>query len=77
MLTYEQAIEKANTSWWEKASNLDIVAFQLFEDRLCMPFSAFHAAIEQVLDLPGITTIGFTNTKFLRDRFKEMYPQYK
>jgi len=29
-----------------------LVGFQLFQDKLCIPFDIFHAAIERVLDRP-------------------------
>lgn len=40
-----------------------IVDFQLFQDRLCMPFDVFHAAIEKVLGRPV-----FTHEFAFRDR---------
>lgn len=49
-LTQEQAIKLAESNWWETKTDYELVRFQLFESRLCMPFSRFHEAIEKVLD---------------------------
>lgn len=51
----EQAIKLAESKFWETMSDRDIVGFQLFEDTLCMPFSVFHKAIENVLGRPVFT----------------------
>lgn len=48
-MTQEQAISLYDSKWWEEVSDVDIVMFQLFEDRLCVPFSVFHKAIESCL----------------------------
>ncbi len=40
------------SGFWEEMSDYDRAKFQLFEDRLCMPFKVFHAAIESVLGRP-------------------------
>ena len=51
-MTREQAIKLAESEWWEGLSDHDIVMFQLFEDKLCMPFGRFHEAVEKVLGRP-------------------------
>lgn len=48
-MTREEAIAKWETGWWETATDAQIVEFQLYEERLCMPFARFHAAVEAVL----------------------------
>lgn len=48
-LTLEEAIAYADSRWYEKASPREIVEFQLYESRLCMPLELFHAALEQAL----------------------------
>jgi hypothetical protein len=35
-LSEENAIALYESEWWKTVSDLDIVKFQLFEDRLCM-----------------------------------------
>lgn len=54
-LTEEQSVALASTNWWETKSDRDIVGFQLFQRRLCMPFSRFHEAIEKALGRPVFT----------------------
>ncbi len=54
-LTREQAIAIAESKVWEKWNNEQIVRFQLFQDRLCVPFSRFHEAVEKVLNRPVYT----------------------
>lgn len=51
-ITREQALIKWNTEWWLTATPEEIVKFQLFTDRLCMPFDKFHEAVEKCLDRP-------------------------
>ena len=54
-MTSKQAIELANTGFWEKMSYRDIATFQLFEEKLCMPFDVFHEAVEKALGRPVFT----------------------
>jgi hypothetical protein len=54
-MTRQEAIEMAESGWWKDKSACEIVEFQLFEDRLCMDFGAFHSAVEQVLGRTGWT----------------------
>jgi hypothetical protein len=42
----------ARSGWWMDRTPEDIVSFQLFTDRLCMPFDEFHKATEAVLGRP-------------------------
>ena len=51
-MTREEAIGLLNTKWWEGMSHRDIVMFQLFVDRLCIPFDIFHEALEKALGRP-------------------------
>lgn len=55
-MTYEQAMAKVETKWWETATPHEIVAFQLFEDRLCMPFALYQNSLETVLGR-GVQTL--------------------
>ena len=43
------ARELFRSEFWKDMSSLEIAQFQLFEDRLCMPFNVFHSALEDVL----------------------------
>jgi len=45
-LTKEQAIALAKSGFWESMSYRDRAMFQMFEDRLCMPFDVFHEAFK-------------------------------
>jgi len=48
----EEAISIYESKIWEQWSPEDIVAIQLFQNRLLVPFDKFHEAIEKVLDRP-------------------------
>ena len=65
-MTPEQAIELSKTNFWEKMTPREIATFQMFEDRLCMPFSVFHKAIEKTLGRPVFTHEFGLNAEGLR-----------
>lgn len=48
-MTKEQAIKLFDSKFWENMSFSERAKFQLFEERLCMPFDVFHEAIEKSL----------------------------
>ncbi len=48
-MTKDQAVQMFDSGWWKQKTSHEIVKFQLYEDRLCMPFSEFHKAVEVVL----------------------------
>ena len=50
--TKEQAIAFYESKEWENWTDEQIVRLQLFQDKLCIPFSRFHKAMEGVLDRP-------------------------
>ena len=54
-LTKEQAILFSKNQIWAEWSNDEIVKLQLFQDKLCIPFSRFHEAINKVLGRPVYT----------------------
>lgn len=54
-MTKEQAIKLNDSKWYEGKSDYDICKFQLFESKLCMPFSIFHEALENCLKRPVYT----------------------
>ena len=51
-LTKEEAAAYAATGWYKNKTTQEIVDFQLFEDRLCMPIDLFHKALEEALGRP-------------------------
>lgn len=55
MMTKEEATAKAASRWYEGKSPQEIVDFQLYEDRLCMPLPLFQEAVEKVLGRPVYT----------------------
>lgn len=48
--TADEARQLSELRWYESKTPQEIVGFQLFEDRLCMPFEAFHTAAELALN---------------------------
>ena len=62
-LTREEAIAFEE---WKKWTLPERAAFQLRQDRLCMPFSEFHAAVENALGRP-VFTHEFVDSKRLID----------
>ena len=54
-LTKKQAIELSESKVLETWTDEQIVRFQLFQEKLCMDFSAFHKSLEAVLDRPVFT----------------------
>jgi hypothetical protein len=68
-LTRKQAIALAESGWWKDLSARDITAFQLFEERLCMPFDVFHEAVEAALARPVYTHEFGRAMDSLRDEF--------
>lgn len=53
--TKQEAIAFHDSKAWEGWSYDQIVKFQLFQERLMIPFDIFHEAIEKVLDRPVFT----------------------
>ena len=47
------------------------MAFQLYEERLCMPFPLFHKAVEEALGRP-VYTHEFAGVENLRQEFEAM-----
>ncbi len=48
-MTEDQAKRLDESKFWENMSYRDKVTFQLFEDRLCMPFNVFLTALKESL----------------------------
>lgn len=54
-MTQEQAIKLHDSKFWESMTYRQRAEFQLFEERLCMPFTVFHEALEKTLGRPVYT----------------------
>lgn len=54
-MTEDEAIKIYASNIWEDWSDLERVKFQLFTERLCMPFEIFHESVEKVLNRPTFT----------------------
>jgi hypothetical protein len=55
IMTQDEAIALYESGFWESMSYRDRAVFQMFEERLCMPFGVFHEAIEKALGRPVFT----------------------
>jgi len=51
-LTTEEAIALHDSGEWKTWSALQKASFQIVQNKLCMPFSDFHQAVEVVLERP-------------------------
>ncbi len=70
----EQALKLVETKWWEGKSPKEIVAFQLYEEKLCCPFEVFHSALEHALERPVFThELAFVDN--IRDEFEGKGPK--
>jgi len=63
--TREQAVACFETGMWKDWNDKQIVTFQLYQDKLCMPFERFHQAIEAVLGR-SVWTHEFADAQTLR-----------
>ena len=54
-MTKENAIALAESKFWEGMTHRQIAEFQMCEEKLCMPFSVFHEAVEKTLGRPVCT----------------------
>ena len=70
-LTREQAIEMGKSGVWKSWTSEQIVKFQLYQDKLCMPFGVFHKAVEEVLGR-GVFTheFGSSGTRALKAEYE-------
>lgn len=67
-MTEQEAVALGGSGWWRGKTALEIVRFQLYETRLCMPFAVFHEAVESVLGRP-VYTHEFAEPRLLREEF--------
>ena len=56
------------SGFWKHLTDYEKAKFQLFEDRLCMPFDVFHEAVEKTLKRP-VFTHEFARPEALRNEF--------
>ena len=51
-LTKEEALELAESRWWEDIDLAEAASFQLRQAKLCMPFNKFHEGMGKLLGRP-------------------------
>ena len=66
-MTKENAIALAESKFWEGMTHREIAEFQMCEEKLCMPFSVFHEAVEKTLGRPVYTHEFGLNYQGLKD----------
>jgi len=54
-MTKEEAIQLAKSDFWKHLDSREIVEFQIYEEKLCMPWEVFHKAVNEVLGRPVYT----------------------
>lgn len=70
-LTEQQAIAIGESKIYDNWDYNKKAGFQLFQDKLCMPFSAFHEAVEKVLKRPVFThEFGFNYEGLIEEYLK-------
>ena len=72
-MTKKEAVSLYDSRFWEKLDYEQRTAFQLYEDRLCMPFSIYQEAVEKVLGRP-VWTHEFAKPDRLRQEFEKKRP---
>ena len=73
-LTYEEAIAVHDSKIWNIWTPEEIVKFQLYIERLCLPFDVFHEAVEVVLDRP-VFTHEFAYFDAMKGEYERKYPR--
>lgn len=73
-MTEAQAIALYNSGKWHNWSAKQIVALQLYQNKLCVDFSAFHEAVEEVLGRP-VWTHEFARPERLRQEYEGRRPR--
>ena len=64
----EEAIALAEAKFYETLSANEIVDFQLFQRKLCMPFGVFHKNVEEMFKRP-VYTHEFANQEALQKEY--------
>lgn len=65
-MTRDEAISLYDSEFWLEMTHEEIAKFQLFEDRLCMPFGIFHEAVNRTLNRHVLTHEFSTNSDGLK-----------
>lgn len=65
-LSKDEAIDFAKSEFWRTLTDEQIAHFQMEQDKLCMPFSRFHEAMEKCLGRP-VWTHEFADRDGLRN----------
>jgi hypothetical protein len=73
-LSREQAIELANSKWWEMIPEKEVAMIQLCTPLLCMPFDLFHKSVECATGRP-VFTHEFANPDGLWDEIIGKKPE--
>ena len=79
-LSKEKAIELFNSKIWEDWTYEQKAKFQLWQEKLCMPFNVFHEAVEKSLGRPvythefGLNMDGI-KSEFLHERPEPMFDE--
>jgi len=72
-LSKDEAVAFAEGKQWEPMTLRERTEFQLFQDRLCMPFGVFHEAVEKALGRP-VWTHEFADRQRLQDELRGLGP---
>lgn len=67
----EEAEAICSSKWWMKASNMEIVEYQLYQEKLCMPFDIFIEVLSGVLNHPVSKSEIFYEIGPLRHEFEK------
>lgn len=70
-MTEKEALDKKATCWWEEKSCWEIVDFQMFADKLCMPESLYIEALKSAL----LREISTESLKEQADLIKAVYKE--
>jgi hypothetical protein len=65
-MTKEDATKMYESGWWKNKTPNEIAEFQIHEEKLCLPFDEFHAAVEKWLGRP-VWTHEFADPQALID----------
>jgi len=74
-LSKQKAIELHDSKIWEDWTSEEIVKFQLWQEKLCVPFSVFHEAVEKSLGRPVYTHEFGMNLDGIKSEFLHERPE--
>jgi len=72
-MTSDEAIILANSKWYKEYSDVEIVAFQLYQPLLCLPFEIYHKAVTAALNC-AVLTHELSDIEKLQQRFERIHP---